>query len=78
MSLNNLNILHLAAKESESRVEAAILHLLGNGQRISFEAVETLVASELLEETCNRVRDIMIGPVNIQQYDQLIGQECMQ
>lgn len=73
-----LNILHLAAKESESRVEAAILHLLGNDQRISFEAVETLVASELPEETSNRVRDIMIGPINIQQYDQLIGQECMQ
>ncbi len=71
-----LNILHLAAKESESRVEAAILHLLEDEQRISFEAVETLVKSELPEQTLNRVREIMIGPVNIKQYDQLIGQEC--
>lgn len=70
-----LNILNLAAKESESRVEAAILQLLEDEQRISFEAIESLVASELPEQTLNSVREIMISPVNIRQYDQLIGQE---
>ncbi len=67
-----LNILHLAAKESESRVEAAILHLLEKEERISFETIEALVASELPEQTFNRVREIMIAPVDIEQYDQLI------
>jgi len=67
-----LKILYLASKEGESRVEAAILHLLEEEQRFSFEAVEALVASELPEEIYNRARDIMIAPVIIEQYDQLI------
>lgn len=71
-----LNILYLAAKESESRVEAAILHLLEKGQKISFEAVEALVASDLPAKTFNGVRDVSIPPVNIKQYDQLISEEC--
>jgi len=71
-----LSILHLAAKESESRVEAALLCLLEDEQRISFEAVETLVESERPEPPLHPVREIMISPVNIKQYDQLIGQEC--
>jgi len=69
-----LKILYLASKEGESRVEAAILHLLEEEQRISFEAVEALVASELPEEIYNRVREIIIAPVDIKQYDQLIAE----
>jgi len=69
-----LKILYLASKEGESRVEAAILHLLEEEQRISFEAIEALVASELPEEIYNRVREIIIAPVNIEQYDQLIAE----
>ena len=49
-----------------------ILHLLEKEQRINYESIETLVAKELPEEIYNRAREIMIGPVNIEQYDQLI------
>jgi len=67
-----LKILYLASKEGESRVETAILHLLEKEQRINFESIETLVTKELPEEIYNRAREIMIGPVNIEQYDQLM------
>ena len=48
--------------------------MLEEEQRISFEAVEALVASELPEEIYNRVREIIIAPVDIKQYDQLIAE----
>jgi len=67
-----LKILYLASKEGESRVEAAILQLQEEEQRISFKAVEALVASELPEDIYTRVREIIIAPVDIEQYDQLI------
>jgi len=72
-----LKILYLASKEGESRVESAILHLLEQEHQINFNAVAALVASELPEKTFNRVRDIMITPINIEQYDQLISEECL-
>ena len=67
-----LNILYLASKEGESRVEAAILYLLEKEQHFSFEAVEALVTSARPEEVYTRAREIMISPINIEQYDQLI------
>ena len=64
-----LKILELAAKESESLVEAAIGHLCDSDQAVSFEAVEALVqgGQKLLAPTAVRVDEVDLGA-----YDQLL------
>jgi len=64
-----LKILELAAKESESLVEAAIGRLCDSDQAVSFEAVEALVQSgqKLLAPTAVRVDEVDLGA-----YDQLL------
>jgi hypothetical protein len=64
-----LKILELAAKESESLVEAAIGHLCDSDQAVSFEAVEALVQSgqRLLAPTAVQVDEVDLGA-----YDQLL------
>jgi hypothetical protein len=68
-----LKILELAAKESESLVEAAIGRLVDTDQAVSFEAVEALVQSRphLAAPTAVRVDE-----VNLSVYDQLLGEEA--
>ena len=64
-----LKILELAAKESESLVEAAIGYLCDGGQAMSFEAVEALVqgGQKLAAPTAVRVDE-----VDLSAYDQLL------
>src|SRR5208283_1237898 len=68
-----LKILELAAKESESLVEAAIGRLVETDQAVSFEAVEALVQfrQRLAAPTAVRVAE-----VDLSAYDQLLGAEA--
>ena len=68
-----LKILELAAKESESLVEAAIGHLAQTGQAMSFETVEAVVQSrqKLAAPTAVQVAD-----VDLSAYDQLLEAEA--
>lgn len=70
-----LKILELAAKESESLVEAAIGRLVDTDQAVSFEAVEALVQSgqHLAAPTAVRV-----DAVDLSVYDQLLDEEAVQ
>jgi len=70
-----LEILHLAAQEGESRVEAVIMGLLEQEQQISSEAVCDALQSENMEDTLSRLQDIEIAPVDIEQYDTLMVEE---
>lgn len=65
-----LKILELAAKQSQSLVEAAIGHLADQQQAISFEAVEALVQSgqQVPEPTAVRVQE-----VDLSAYEQLLS-----
>jgi hypothetical protein len=67
-----LRILELAAKESESLVEAAIDRLCELDRAMSFEAVEALVlcGQKRIEPTAVRVDE-----VDLSAYDQLLGSE---
>ena len=65
-----LHILHLAARRSESGVEAALTRLLGEGKSPSTSAVE--------EELSRSDRDVSptqvtVGPVDLASYDALLG-----
>jgi hypothetical protein len=64
-----IDILELAARESQSLVEAAIGGLCERDQAMSFEAVEALVlgGQELATPTAVRVDD-----VDLSAYDQLL------
>jgi hypothetical protein len=67
-----LKILELAARESESLVEAAIGRLCDLDQAMSFEAVEALVlcGQKLAAPTAVQVQE-----VDLSAYDQLLGGE---
>jgi hypothetical protein len=64
-----LTILHLAATESESAVEAAIVGLLDAGRPIAAEAIKTIVEEDQMPS--NVVRDPNVPPPNFDQYDAL-------
>jgi len=65
-----VQLLELAAKESESRVEDALRWLLAQGESFSFEPVEALVlsAQRLLAPT-----EISIDEVDLAWYDELLN-----
>ena len=68
-----LNILYLAARETETGTDEALRHLFNEGQPISFEAVEALVrhGQEIPSATT-----VTVGPVDLVGYDTLMaGQE---
>ena len=67
-----LIILNLAAKESEELVNNALIELIDTSKEISFEAVETLVKSNTLENT---LVDVNIPEVNLNSYDELLDFE---
>jgi hypothetical protein len=67
-----LKILHLAAKENESAVDAALEHLIDREKEINFTAVETLVKSSCHGGVA-AVKEVRIEPVNITVYDTLLG-----
>ena len=66
-----LNILHLAARESETRVEVALKELFGESRQINFEAVreEVLSVQELYP-----VKEVEIAEVDLVTYDALLEQ----
>jgi hypothetical protein len=66
-----LKILHLAAKENESAVDAALEQLIDQGKEISFTTVEELIKS-LRHGGVIPVKAVMIEPVNITAYDMLL------
>jgi transposase len=65
-----LNILYLAARETETGTNEALRHLLHEGQPISFEAVEALVrrGQEIPSAT-----EVTVGPVDLSGYDALMA-----
>ena len=65
-----LEILQLAAMESESAVTAALTELCGN-QEITADAVEKIVRAQLLPVSC--VTDVHITPVDLACYDSLLS-----
>jgi len=64
-----LRILHLAATESETGVEAALKELFGKGQQISFEAVKEKLLSD--NQICSE-RQVEIAEVDLGTYDDLL------
>jgi len=64
-----LGILYLAARESETRTDEALRHLLNEGQPIRFEAVEALVrrGQEIPPAT-----QVTVEPVDLAGYDALL------
>jgi hypothetical protein len=70
-----LKILHLAARESETKVEAVLKEMFGESRQINFEAVREKVLSG--QELCP-VKEVEIAEVDLVTYDDLLehsGQE---
>jgi hypothetical protein len=64
-----LHILHLAATESESGVEAALKELFSKGQQITCEAVKERLLSD--NQLCSE-REVEIAEVDLGTYDDLL------
>jgi len=64
-----LKILYLAARESQSKVESIIAHLLEKGKDITVKNVEELL--EINEEIL-RPKDVEIEAINLEDYDNLL------
>ena len=67
-----LQILYLAAKENESAVDDALRWLMDQDQRISFDAVETIVLSN---QQIPQVTDVVMEAVDLSLYDMLLQVE---
>ena len=66
-----LKILHLAARENETRVEATLKELFGESRQVNFEAVRKKVLSG--QELCP-VKEVEIAEVDLVTYDDLLEQ----
>jgi hypothetical protein len=64
-----LNILHLAAKESEAAVDQALSYLFDKGIPISYDSILSLLRSN---DNYTSVKDIQINEVDISAYDRLL------
>lgn len=64
-----LKLLHLAARENELLVEAALQGLMETGSVITLEAVKELLATE---KSIPEVKDVHISAVALQDYDSLL------
>ena len=67
-----LQILRLAAQESETAVDDALRQLIGSDRHIRFEAVETIVRSGQRPPAAT---DVMIGAVALNVYDALLSEK---
>ena len=65
-----LRILHLAAKESQTKVEQALCHLLRQDSLKSAEAVETLIGQQQADVPI--IPDVAIPSVDLNPYDGLL------
>ena len=64
-----LAILHLAAKEGESRVEAALHHLLNSDRDITLPAVEALLE---LDAPPSALNEVFVADIDLSDYDKLL------
>jgi hypothetical protein len=64
-----LNILYLAAKESEAAVDQALSYLFDKGITISYDSILSLLRSN---NNYTTVKDIQINEVDISAYDRLL------
>ena len=64
-----LRILHWAARENETAVEAALRRLIARGQPIACDAVEAIVQSTRRPDP---VTDVAIADVELSDYDRLL------
>lgn len=69
-----LKLLHLAARENELLVEAALHGLIETGSVITFEAVKNLMD---IEKAIPGVKDVHISEVALQDYDSLLTEGCV-
>jgi hypothetical protein len=65
-----LRILHLAARENETAVDAALRQLIEGDKPITYEAVEAIVASGAEYEA---PKDVRIDSVDVRVYDELLS-----
>jgi hypothetical protein len=65
-----LRILELAARENETAVDEALRTLIDTEQAIGFQEIETLVRAT---RTPQKPRDVCVAPVDLSNYDHLIG-----
>jgi hypothetical protein len=66
-----LKILHLAARQSEVKVDQALNFLNNQNLPITYYAVLDLVRET---KDLSVIRDIKITPVDIREYDRLLGE----
>ena len=69
-----LKILQLAARETEAGVDDALRVLLENEELLTAKAVETVVHSA---QEIPRATDIVVAPVDLTAYDQLLSRELL-
>ena len=67
-----LQILYLAARESESAVDGALRWLMDQDQPISVDAVEAIV---LTNQSIPPATDVVMEPVDLSLYDALLQVE---
>jgi hypothetical protein len=65
-----LEILYLAARESETGADEALRMLLKEGQMISVEAVRKILGSNLPAQS---IRDVEVQEIDLGNYDELLS-----
>jgi len=69
-----LQILYLAARESEAGVDDALRYLFDREEKVTAQKVQTLIQSNRFIPS---VTDIEIDKVNLASYDELLGVEVV-
>ncbi len=64
-----LKLLYLAARESESAVDAALNQLITSGQEISEETVKTLLSRKI---EVNIIKEVKVSTLALKEYDILL------
>ena len=67
-----LQILHLAARESETQVEAILARLLGTDETLSAERVEALLQTAPDSDRASLAAAVVVAPVDLRLYDELL------
>lgn len=67
-----LQILHLAARESETQVDAILDRLLGTDERLSADRVEAMLQTTPVSDRAGVAAAVAIPPVDLSLYDDLL------
>ena len=67
-----LHILHLAARESETQVEAILARLLGTDETLSADRVEALLQTTPVSDRAGVAAAVVVPPVDLSPYDDLL------